>query len=333
MKQATSSIPTRSDTPARPIRTLTVLAAGAAASVAAAAAIPGVPVLLAAVVFGVLVGRFHRILDRALAQRIARSALKWGVVLLGFRVSLREVLQQGVTGLLAAVVLVAVTFAFTVWLGRRLRVPEGTALLMAAGVSVCGASAVAAMAVAVDADDDDIGTAISVVTVLGTIAMVAYPLIGLAMALPDAAFAAWVGGSVHELAQVVGAADSRGVDVIELAVISKLARVVLLAPLVAWVGRRHLRRATESTRSSPTVPGFVVGFLAAGAVTSWGVLPATALATLGRASSVCFIVALFAVGTGTRLTTIWHVGRPSAYLGTLASLVIAALALGLTVFS
>ena len=154
-----------------------------------------------------------------------------------------------------------------------LRVPRARALLVATGFSICGASAVAAMSDVAEGDEDDTAVAIALVTLCGSLAIIA------AAAAPGAAwpgprrFGSWVGASVHDVGQTVATAD-RVPGALTTAVVVKLSRVVLLAPLVAGVGlaarrrRGAVRDGPRRTRRAPIVPLFVVGFLVAIGVAS-----------------------------------------------------------------
>ena len=176
---------------------------------------------------------------------------------------------------------VAVTFVGTQLLGRALRVPRARALLVATGFSICGASAVAAMSDVADGDEDDTAVAIALVTLCGSLAIVLLPLLRAPLGLDPTDFGRWVGASVHDVGQTVATAN-RVPGALTTAVVVKLSRVVLLAPLVAGVGlarrRRHRSRRGDRgaapTRRAPVVPLFVVGFLVAIGVTSTGLVPA-----------------------------------------------------------
>ncbi len=140
-----------------------------------------------------------------------------------------------------------ITFAGTQLLGRALHVPRARSLLVATGFSICGASAVAAMEPVADGDAEDTSVAIALVTLCGSLAILVLPLLRAPLGLDVAAFGSWVGASVHDVGQTVATAN-RVPGALTAAVVVKLTRVVLLAPLVAGVGfvrrTRHARSAT-----------------------------------------------------------------------------------------
>ena len=143
-------------------------------------------------------------------------------------------------------------------------VSPGTSLLVATGFSICGASAVAAMDGVTGNEEDEVVTAIVLVTLFGSLAIVVLPLLQHPLGLADVEFGLWTGASVHDVAQTVATASVVGPSALAAAVVVKLTRVVLLAPVVAGVSlwRRRGETAVYGTWRPPLVPLFVVGFLA-----------------------------------------------------------------------
>ncbi|MGW4112826.1 YeiH family protein [Actinosynnema sp. NPDC004786] len=251
-------------------------------------------VLIAALVLGVVVG--GRVPDVAGATRVL---LRVGVVLLGLQLSVPQLWGLGPGVLVAIVVTVAVTFFGTLALGRCLGLPRGLTVLVAGGFAICGASAIAAVEGRVDREDGHVAASVALVTLYGTLAMVALPLLG---ASPQ-----WIGLSVHEVAQVAAAAPAGG---LATAMAVKLGRVALLVPIVACVGRR----------GAPPVPGFLLGFLAAVAVGP--LLPTAVLGVAETATTVVLAVALFGLGTAVRPRALLRTGPRALLLGLLSTLLV-----------
>ncbi|AYY13593.1 putative sulfate exporter family transporter [Actinobacteria bacterium YIM 96077] len=213
---------------------LAVVAAGVGAAVVVSRVIP-VSVLLVALVLGVIAanaGLIGPVLRPGLSFA-ARQLLRAGVVLLGLQLAVPEVLSLGPGVLAVVAVSVAVTFAGTVVAGRALGLSPQRSILIATGFSICGASAVAAAGSVVDSDDEDVATAIALVTIFGTASLVVMPVLYAPLGMPADTFGIWVGASVHEVAQVVAAAGAVGSAALAPAVVVKLTRVVLLAPVIA----------------------------------------------------------------------------------------------------
>ncbi|MFE7408788.1 YeiH family protein, partial [Isoptericola sp. NPDC057559] len=198
------------------------------APVTGGAVSPLVLALLVGAVVGSVLGRVVPRSGRAarFAERVgpgtdwtARTVLRAGVVLLGLQLSIPDVLALGWRGIAVVVVTVTCTFAAILGLGRLLRVPRTTSLLVATGFSICGAAAVSAMTSVLERDPgsggaeqarlrDDVAAALALVTVYGTIAIFALPPLASALGLTDHQAGLWIGASVQEVAQVVAAAGT-----------------------------------------------------------------------------------------------------------------------------
>jgi len=298
---------------------LLAVALATAVAFAVARAVPGVNASTAAVVLGALAANLglHRPVLRPGTGVASRRLLRVAVVLLGLQLALPQLRALGLAGLGVVVLTVAVTFTGTRLLGRLLGVPPARSLLVATGFSICGASAVAAMRDVADADEDDTAVAIALVTLCGSLAIVVLPALRGPLGLDPAAFGSWVGASVHDVGQTVATA-TRVPGALEAAVVVKLSRVVLLAPLVAGVAlarRRGGAAAAGGASRPPLLPLFVVGFLAAIAVASTGLLPAGVLDAAGAAQQVLLVAALVGLGTGIHWRTLRRTGGRSLVLG------------------
>src|ERR1700745_1213426 len=161
-----------------------------------------------------------------------RRLLRAAIILLGFQITFTQIASVGPKGLLITAIALVATFAFTVRAGRVLGVGRKLTELIAAGTSICGASAIVATNTVTDAHDEDVAYAVACVTVFGSIAMFAYPLLPAALHLDARAYGLWSGASIHEIAQVIAAAFQDGRQAGEFATVAKLTRVAMLAPVV-----------------------------------------------------------------------------------------------------
>jgi uncharacterized integral membrane protein (TIGR00698 family) len=314
---------------------LLVTAIAAAVSFAVGRGIQGINAATVAVVLGVLVTNLglHRTALRAGTHVASHRLLRIAVVLLGLQLGLPQLQALGLGGLAVVVVTVAVTFVGTQLLGRLLRLSRTRTLLIATGFSICGASAVAAMSDVADADEDDIAVAIALVTLCGSLAILLLPLLQRPLGLDAVGFGSWVGASVHDVGQTVATA-SRVEGALDAAVVVKLSRVVLLAPLVAAVGlqrRMALSRdpaaaASSGSRRPPIMPLFVLGFLITVAISSTGWLPATVLHDAQLVQEILLVAALFGLGTTINLQTLRRTGGRALVLGLLSWLLVAGVA-------
>lgn len=311
--------------------------------------------LVAAVLMGALLTNLRVLPDiaRPGLQYAARRLLRAGIVILGLQLSLTKLRDLGLEGLALVLVTTTVTFFGTQWLGKRLGLSPGLRLLVATGFSICGASAVAAMRPVSGADDDDTVYAIGLVTLCGSLAIAILPAIGHALGFGDLRFGTWVGASVHDVAQTVATAASRSSDAArEAAIVVKLTRVVLLAPLVTGVSiwrrrqlaaaERNAANATVATASSPDtgepalgpvasaavngppiLPLFVAGFLAMVVLNSAVDLPVEFLRQAKNLERVLLAAALVGLGAGVDVRKLRAIGPRPLVLG-LASWVLIA---------
>jgi uncharacterized integral membrane protein (TIGR00698 family) len=299
--------------------------------------VPVVSPLMFAIVLGVLfanVGLYRPALRPGVTWA-TKKLLRLGVVLLGLQLAIPDVLALGWQTLVVVVVTVLATFFGTQWLGRKFGMSRTGALLTATGLSICGASAVAAMDEVAHGDEDETATAVALVTIFGSLAIVVLPLLRAPLHMPMEMFGAWSGASVHEVAQVVATAGAAGSAAVGPAVLVKLSRVVLLAPMVigaSLVRRRQARTAGPAatdgdgaTRLPPIVPLFVIGFLVAVAVRSVGILPTAVLDGAKTATTLLLCAALFGLGTGVNVRGLVRTGGRALAVGALSMVLIAAI--------
>jgi uncharacterized integral membrane protein (TIGR00698 family) len=278
--------------------------------------------LVASLVLGVLFGNLISLPKGFVPGQkfAAKKVLRFGIVLLGTQLAVKQVVDLGGRELIVVVGVVALTFLGTLWLGPRLGVSKSLSLLIATGFSICGASAVAAMDGVVEADEEEVTYAIALVTLCGSLAIVLLPLLRNVLGLSDPQlFGSWVGASVHDVAQVIATSSTGGDSAVQAATVVKLSRVVLLAPLVAcvsiWVRRSSSGLIAKTKKTDKklvsVVPLFVVGFLVMIAVRTTGVIPNNWLSKLKTIEQVCLASALVGLGSDVRITKLIKVGgRP-----------------------
>lgn len=332
-------------------------------SITAGALLPRASVspLVVAMFLGALVGSAGILRTPSLSRWVlpglattSRTILRAGVVLLGLQLSLHQLADLGWRGLSVIAITVTVTFVGTSALGRLLRVPALTSLYVATGFAICGAVAIAAMRGVVpgpgtsegERDPDGVhahealGTALALVTVYGSIAVVAFPAVATLLDLSAEQAGLWIGASVQEVAQVVAAAGVVSGSALAAATVAKLARVVLLAPLLALVSATGARRGNAPAAPGakggqaarpPLVPGFVLGFLLAVAVRSSGLVPDAALDAVAELRDVLLASAMFALGTSVDVVRLVRTGRRALVLGAASATLCAGVGLAATV--
>ncbi|MFE0134233.1 YeiH family protein [Streptomyces sp. NPDC059037] len=319
----------------RPLPGLALAALGVAAAGAVHALLPAVPMLTAAVVLGLAAAHVPGV--RAVVRGRGKAGLslagkrlmRLGVVLLGLKLSLDDVLGLGWATVVMVLGVVAATFFGTWWLGRRMGLPGDQPLLIATGYSICGASAIGAVSEVTESEERDAAVSVALVTLCGTLAIAVLPLLQGPLGLSDAEFGRWAGASVHDVGQVVATAQTAGAGALGDAVLVKLMRVAVLAPLVAAVGLALRARAAARGAGAgvgkrpPVVPLFVAGFIGMVAVRSTGWVPGSVLDLAGHAQELLLAAALFGLGAAVDLPSLTRTGGRVAALGLCAWVVVA----------
>ncbi|MEU4999579.1 putative sulfate exporter family transporter [Streptomyces sp. NPDC021622] len=316
----------------RPLPGLALAALGVAAAGAVHALLPAVPMLTAAVVLGLAAAHVPGV--RAVVRGRGKAGLslagkrlmRLGVVLLGLKLSLDDVLGLGWATVVMVLGVVAATFFGTWWLGRRMGLPGDQPLLIATGYSICGASAIGAVSEVTESEERDAAVSVALVTLCGTLAIAVLPLLQGPLGLSDAEFGRWAGASVHDVGQVVATAQTAGAGALGDAVLVKLMRVAVLAPLVAAVGLSLRARSAArgaGKRRPPVVPLFVAGFIGMVAVRSTGWVPGSVLDLAGHAQELLLAAALFGLGAAVDLPSLTRTGGRVAALGLCAWVVVA----------
>ena len=238
--------------------------AGGLAGLLVHAVVPLVSSVLVSIVLGVAVGPRIRRMPR-LGPGLAfssRRILRFGVALLGFQLVIGQVLGLGWGTVLLVVLVVAGGVSGTMAIGAALGVPAARRVLIACGFSICGAAAVAAAEGVVESEDEDVAAALGLVVAFGSVAMLVLPAVASLTGLGPRSAGAWAGGSIHEVGQVVVAGGIIGGAALQVAVLVKLTRVLLLGPVLVAVSLHARRAGTAMSRATrpPLVPFFVVAF-------------------------------------------------------------------------
>ncbi|WP_166999153.1 YeiH family protein [Paramicrobacterium fandaimingii] len=294
--------------------------------------VPAVSALLIAIVLGMLLRNLVPLsaaFDAGLAFS-AKKLLRLGVVLLGLQLVVGDVLGLGAGVVVVVIAVVVGGIAATLLIGKLMGIGFTQRLLIACGFSICGAAAVAAVDGVVEPDDDDeVVTAIALVVLFGTLMIPLVPLAAGALGLGPHDAGLWAGGSIHEVAQVVAAGGVIGGGALGVAVIVKLARVLMLAPVMAVISAvRRRRSAGTGGKRPPMMPLFVVGFIAMVALRSLGIVPEGIVDVASVVQNALLAAAMFALGAGVKIRNLIKVGPKPFALAACSTVVVAGIALG-----
>ena len=286
--------------------------------------------LTAALIIGLVFGNLLAPRAEA-APGITFSAvrvLRVGVALLGAEVSAQAFIALGSSLLFGVLLTVAATILGVVLLARLLRVDPELGLLVGVGYGICGASAVAAACSQTRATDEQASYAVALVALCGTLSIGVLPVLGAVAGLGDVVFGHWMGAAVHDVGQVVAAASTRGPEALEAAIVVKLARVALLAPVVLLLSLRSQRSRPVTPGSRPALlPTFVIAFLALAALRSIGALPPAMVDATGLVAKFAMAMGLAALGLQVRIADLRRLGGRPLLLGLLAWVLVAGVSL------
>ncbi|ALV47434.1 hypothetical protein MB46_05270 [Arthrobacter alpinus] len=305
--------------------------------------VPMLPAMTVAVVLGIAAVNLPG--SSALCQGPWRAGLNFagkhlmrvGIVFLGLKLSLSDIMNLGWVSVLLVVAVVVLSFAGTLALGRLFRLGGDTPLLIATGFSICGASAIGAMAAVKGTRHEDTVLPVALVTLCGTLAIGILPLLMTPLGLSPLQFGQWVGAGVHDVGQVVATAQTAGAVALSAAVVVKLTRVVLLAPIVGVAGaierkrqaRAHLlTNAGTAPKFPPLVPLFVVGFLVMAALRSTGWLADGVIEGGALIQDIALGAALFGLGSSVRVRDLLETGLRATVMALCSWALIASLAFG-----
>ena len=332
-------------------RATLVAAAPGLALVAALTAIAYASTLVLPDIFGaVTIGLFLGIIvanvrPLPVTEPGAKSAKAWflplGILLLGARLSLADILTTGLGAIFVLVVDIVLVLVVTIGLGRLLGLSEKLSALIGVGTSICGNTAIAATAPVIKAPERDVSFAVATITLFGTAAVIVYPLIGHALGMTDNLYGHWVGAAVNDTSQVTATAFSYSVEAGETATIVKLTRNTLMVPVIFTVGmwfaaRESRQTGTDERRSwlssaRKAVPTFLLGFLALALINSAGLIGDDLTTLLTRISQVLIVMALVGVGLTTKISALRQTGPAPFLMGLAVAVMLAIVSLALFV--
>jgi uncharacterized integral membrane protein (TIGR00698 family) len=280
----------------------------------------GAPVMLMALLLGMAMNFLST--EGACVPGIeftARTVLRFGVALLGLRITLVQIAALGWQPIALVLLSVALTIATSIVVARLLGFRAGFGLLSGGATAICGASA--ALAIAAALPNHPMKERATLFTVLGvsalsTLAMIAYPMLVQAIGLDPREAGVFLGATIHDVAQVVGAGYSISPETGDVATFVKLLRVAMLLPVIALTVVSYRRAgAAPGAKRPPLLPSFAVAFAILVALNSLGIIPQAVTKLGADISQWCLVAAVAALGTKTRFRELAGIGfKPVALM-------------------
>lgn len=236
-----------------------------------------------------------------------KEVLRYGIILYGFRLTFQSVIAIGLPGISVDIIIVGGTILLGMALGKLLKMDKDLALLTATGSAICGAAAVLGAEPVVKGQPYKTAVAVSTVVIFGTISMFLYPALYRAglFHLDAEQVGIFTGSTLHEVAHVVGAGNAMGKDISDAAIIVKMIRVILLAPVLLIMSfvlaRSAVKKgvAANGEKRKITVPWFAFGFLAVIGFNSFHLLPQPVVTGINHLDTFMLTMAMTALGAET----------------------------------
>lgn len=275
--------------------------------------------LLLGMMVGLLLGHPYVLQSKKLSGLLLRAC----VVLLGFTMNFEAVLRVGLHGLGLAMLTIGLTFALGALLGRMLRVPARTSLLISAGTAICGGSAIAAVGAVCEAEESEMTVSLATIFLLNALALYLFPPIGLSLHLSQIDFGVWSGIAIHDVSSVVGAASSYGPVALETATAVKLSRALWIAPIALVVARIYRKQSKKDP-----FPWFILLFMLASASRAAFPWLQSLSPFITAVSHAGLGLTLFLIGSGLSPGTLRSVGWRALAEGLMLWLLVSLLSLG-----
>lgn len=292
--------------------------------------LPGLKIV-GAMVIALVFGMLYQLRPNVLAQArvgigfISNKFLRAGIILLGFRLNLKLLAESGIKTISIAIFVVVLTIFLVSLFAKWLKIEESLSLLTACGCGICGAAAVMGVTPQVKARTTDSVLAVAVVAILGTVFTLIEVSLRAPLGLTDVQFGVMTGASLHEIAHAVAAAGAGGDVSLEVGLITKLSRVLLLAPVSLIVGiyyqRRHL--SADDEKAKLPIPWFMAGFLLTSALGTYLEIPQVITSNLVSLAYILLGMAMAALGMNVSFSVIVKRGGKIFLAATLASTILA----------
>lgn len=251
----------------------------------------------AAIVLGVLFTLFWGNPFAEKTGHLTHTLLAWAIVGMGFGMNLIAVLKAGGGGIIYTVIGITMGLSLGILFGKKLKLGEDATLLISAGTSICGGSAIAAVAPVLKAKAGDVAMATATVFLLNAVALLIFPPIGRALGFNEVQFGYFAALAIHDTSSVVGASMQYGPTALEVGTTVKLARALWIVPVALFVSFYIGAKRGDGKKVKIKVPWFIPGFLIAAALVTWVPALQSTGGVLKELSKYLMILTLFIIGT------------------------------------
>ncbi|WP_180994172.1 YeiH family protein [Bacillus sp. Marseille-P3661] len=290
-----------------------------------------------AILLGVLMRNFLTIpvIFDAGIQYSLKKVLKYAIVLLGSSLNLYQVLIIGGSSLIPIVITVILGILLTSFVGKRLGLSGNISPLIGVGTAICGATAIATISPIMKAKEEETAYAITTIFIFNVIAVIAYPLIGALVGMPNEIFGMWAGAAIHDTSSVVAAAFAYSNEAGEVATVVKLTRTLFLVPLAiiigVWVSIKNNKDINEGSKIKlhKVFPMFLFGFLGMSLLNTVGFFSASTVEVITVISKFMILMAMVSVGLSADIKKIRHLGMAPIYTGLFASVLVAVVSIAI----
>lgn len=285
----------------------------------------GLSSIVLAIIIGLIIGNTLyptiRQYSHAGVELCKGKILRLAIILFGIKLTFQDIAFIGYQGVIIDILMVVMTFFFTLIIGRKLfKLDQDSVILIGSGCSICGAAAVIATESTLKSTPEKVTMAVAVVVIFGTLGMFIYPLMysyfSTIWSISAGQFGIYIGSTVHEVAQVVGAGDAISTPAMETAVITKMIRVLLLAPFLLALSVYLLKKQNNSQQKHKLViPWFAVGFLLMACINSLNILPRQLVDIIIILDNILLTMAMTALGLTSHYSAFRKAGIKPVLLG------------------
>ncbi len=249
-----------------------------------------------------------------------KTVLRGAIIFYGFRLTFQDIFEVGISGMLVSTLIVTLTFIIGYFVGTKiLKMDRDTTILTTAGSSICGAAAILATEPVVKGEAYKTAIAVSTVVLFGTLSMFLYPFLYKSgfISLSPEGMGIYIGGTLHEVAHVVGAGSAISQEVANSAVIVKMIRVMLLAPFLIILSFWLSKKATTKEKQKITIPWFAVWFIIVAGFNSLALLPTSLIQNINTLDTFALTMAMSALGMQTNFKKFKQAGLKPIYLASI----------------